>query len=178
VQYTAEKSDQSTSTTKMTSARESSFDSVFTSTIFYSILQTENSPESVFSSGHTTELVLQTSTESVTTTQEYTEIKQISNGTVKCTCVCRHNNYTLEETMKLRKQELSVEKTKLSSTVRKLTSAPDVRESSAVMGKLGVALIVTSAGLLTLGDICSVSWFIYNVLKKHFKRNLNCREEK
>jgi biopolymer transport protein ExbB/TolQ len=75
--------------------------------------------------------------------------------------------------MELRKRELLVEKTKLSSTVRKLTSAPDVRESSAVMGKLGVALIVTVAGLLTFVDICSVSLFIYNVLKKQF----DCQEE-
>jgi hypothetical protein len=164
---TAEKSEQSTTTTKITSSRESSLSSLLTSTIFYSTSQTENSPETAFSSGQTTQPASHTSTENVITTQEYTEVKQISNGTVKCICVCRQNNHTLEETMELRKRELLEEKTKLSSTVRKLTSAPDVRESSAVMGKLGVALIITTAGLLTLVDICSVSLFIYNVLKQH-----------
>jgi hypothetical protein len=169
-------SELSTSTVALTSLQDSSPNSLSTSKDS-SAPQTASSSETAFSSIQTTQPTSQTSTESHITTQEYTEVKQISNGTIKCTCICRHNNHTLEETMELRKRELLVEKTKLSSTVRKLTSAPDVRESSAVMGKLGIAIIVTVAGLLTFVDICSVSLFIYNVLRKQFDRHLAYQEE-
>lgn len=65
-----------------------------------------------------------------------------------CTCVCKFVNQTLHESIDNRRKDLILNKTKLTSTVRKLSSAQDFRMSSEVIGV--VAIIV----LVMIGVVC------------------------
>lgn len=64
-----------------------------------------------------------------------------------CVCVCKYTNQTLEDSMEKRRKQLLLNKTELSSNIRKRMSAPDPRKSSKVVGTV-VAIILVVFGLL------------------------------
>nr|XP_022325995.1 uncharacterized protein LOC111125970 [Crassostrea virginica] len=87
-----------------------------------------------------------------------------------CHCVCPSTaNMSSKDLLMQRideiKEELTVVKTSLSSSVRKRTSAPDERQSSATMGKVGICIIVGTLFSLVAGDICCVVNIMVKLLK-------------
>ncbi|XP_048775470.2 uncharacterized protein LOC125680071 [Ostrea edulis] len=82
----------------------------------------------------------------------------------QCHCICSTNsgNITTEalnQKISEIKRTLTVNKTSLSSTVRKKTSAPDSRTSSAGMGVLGICLIIILITALVASDLfCFISF--------------------
>lgn len=67
--------------------------------------------------------------------------------------------------MQQRKSELTVDTEALSSTLRKLSSAPDSRPTSTAIGAVGAAMIGVLAAFIVLPDLFSV---LYSILK-YFK---------
>ena len=109
-----------------------------------------------------------------------------------CPCRCEHRrkleywasqilpNYTKEELQKVLeptleriRQELKVNKTNLSSNLRKLTSAQDKRPSSGAMGWLAIVFIAVVVGLVILIDIVWIKQRLVDVgwLRKENKAN-------
>ncbi|XP_022290329.2 uncharacterized protein LOC111101966 [Crassostrea virginica] len=80
----------------------------------------------------------------------------VINGTMECICVCRDTNRTLEEIVEQRKNELMVDTETLSSTYRKLSSAPDNRSSSKAIGAIGASVLGVFVALIVLPDLCVV----------------------
>lgn len=64
-----------------------------------------------------------------------------------CVCVCKLVNQTLEESIKKRRNELILNRTKLSSYMRKRTSAQDNRKTSRIVG-IVAAIILVMYGVL------------------------------
>lgn len=89
----------------------------------------------------------------------------VSNGSIDCVCVCKDTNQTVDEMMQQRKSELTVDTEALSSTLRKLSSAPDSRPTSTAIGAVGTAMIGVLAAFIVLPDLFSV---LYSILK-YFK---------
>lgn len=91
-------------------------------------------------------------------------------------CICRCSDIDsvtdkdLQIEIKKIKQELAVDTTKLSSTVRRLRSADDKRTSSRAIGSVAVAIVVTVPFLIFLFDlpviIAHVTKSKRNVLKR------------
>ncbi|XP_069128910.1 secretory phospholipase A2 receptor-like [Argopecten irradians] len=91
--------------------------------------------------------------------------KQQSTNEFDCTCRCARLgknmivNMTLEELQlavaKL-KSELSVNKSSLSSFIRRKTSAGDQRESASIVGYVGSAIICVILGLVIVADLPTV----------------------
>lgn len=81
-----------------------------------------------------------------------------------CVCVCKYVNQTLDESIERRRKELIINKTRLSSTIRKLTSAPDYRKSVEVIGTLAIVVLVVLGLFLFCSDVCSIMSFVW--LKK------------
>ena len=78
----------------------------------------------------------------------------------------------LMEAVKQLKQELAVDKSELSSTIRKKTSAPDERPSSKGLGVLGIVMLTGIGCMLVAADA--------RVLVRDFKncfRNLGILKE-
>lgn len=82
-----------------------------------------------------------------------------STDSIPCVCVCKDENETTGEAIKKRRNELFLNKTKLSSAIRKLTSAQDYRMSSKVIGTISVIILVLLGMLFFCADICSVLLF-------------------
>ena len=71
-------------------------------------------------------------------------------------CLCKHDakvNLTLQEKITELIAELTVEKTELSSQIRKFTSAKDDRPSSQNMGVMASVLLAVSLGLICGFDL-------------------------
>lgn len=78
-----------------------------------------------------------------------------------CVCVCKYVNLTLDESIERRRKELIMNKTRLSSTIRKLTSAPDYRKSVEVIGTLAIVVLVVLGLFLFCSDVCSIMSFVW-----------------
>lgn len=78
--------------------------------------------------------------------------KNILNGSL-CVCVCKYTNQTLEDSMEKRRKQLLLNKTELSSNIRKRMSAPDPRKSSTVVGTVAVIILVVFGLLFLSADI-------------------------
>lgn len=70
-----------------------------------------------------------------------------------CVCVCKHANQTIQESIEKRRKELILNKTQLSSNIRKRTSAGDNRKTSRVVGTVGVIILVLYGLLFFFADI-------------------------
>lgn len=98
---------------------------------------TSSIPQSTTNIQGITILLSATKPESFTKTTNYTtdlDKEDIAIGNKSCVCVCKYINQTLDELIGRRRKELVLNKTRLSSTVRKLTSASDYRTSVEVIG--------------------------------------------
>lgn len=72
-----------------------------------------------------------------------------------CVCVCKYINQTLEESIEKRRRELILNKTELSSNIRKRTSTPDTRKTSRVVGTVAAIILVIYGLLFFCTDICT-----------------------
>lgn len=86
---------------------------------------------------------------------------KVSTAIIPCVCLCKDVNQTTEEAIERRRNELFLNKTKLSSAIRKLTSAQDNRMSSKVIGTVSVIILVLLGMLLFCADICFVVLFFF-----------------
>lgn len=93
----------------------------------------------------------------------------IVNSTL-CVCVCNYVNQTVEESKERRRKELTVNKTQISSFIRKLTSATDDRKVSELIGTVAIIIMVIFGLIIAYADICSV-------LSMRFSKRTNCRKE-
>ncbi|XP_071128148.1 uncharacterized protein [Mytilus edulis] len=75
----------------------------------------------------------------------------------------------LEPVIRQIQDELKVNKSKLSSTIRKLTSAKDDRKSSQTIGFFGAVFISVVFGMVVLIDIVMLKQHIENIWKKSSK---------
>lgn len=78
----------------------------------------------------------------------------IVNSTL-CFCVCKNTNQTVEESIKIRRKKLTLNKTQLSSFIRKLSSAQDDRRMSGIIGVIAIVTLVLFGLFLCVADICS-----------------------
>lgn len=78
--------------------------------------------------------------------------KNILNRSL-CFCVCKYTNQTLEDSMEKRRKQLLLNKTELSSNIRKRISAPDPRTSSKVVGTMAAIILVVFGLLFFSADI-------------------------
>lgn len=86
---------------------------------------------------------------------------------VKCVCVCKFTNQSLEDSIKIRKKELAVDRSSLTTVVRKLNSARDIRKSSKAIGALSVIVLITCGALVIFPDVFTCLNFLYkSILKK------------
>ena len=86
---------------------------------------------------------------------------------VECVCVCKFTNQSLEDSIKIRKKELAVDKGSLTTAVRKLNSAKDIRKSSKAIGVLSVIVLITCGVLVICPDVFTCLNFLYkSILKK------------
>ncbi|CAG2247874.1 unnamed protein product [Mytilus edulis] len=112
------------------------------------------------------------------------------NATNMCPCTCEYRrkleywgskiipNRTKEELLKELeselqkiKKELAVNKTQLSSSIRRRTSAPDKRKSSETMGLAGAAFICIVVGVVVLVDLLSLVKFVKSTITSwNFKK--------
>lgn len=95
----------------------------------------------------TTKTALTTST--VTDEITYT----IDTNNTFCTCVCKFVNQTLQESIDNRRKDLILNKTKLASSIRKLSSAQDFRMSSEVIGVVAIIVLVMFGVLCFCVDV-------------------------
>lgn len=70
-----------------------------------------------------------------------------------CVCVCKYVNQTMETSIRERRKELTLDKIKLSSYMRKHTSARDSRKTSRVFGFMAVIILVMYGVLFFCTDI-------------------------
>lgn len=89
-----------------------------------------------------------------------------STAIAPCVCVCKDVNQTTEEAIERRRSELFLNKTNLSSAIRKLTSAQDYRMSSKVIGTVSIIILVLLGMLFFCADICSVLLFFLRTCLK------------
>lgn len=77
-----------------------------------------------------------------------------------CVCVCKYVNQTLDESIERRRKELIINKTRLSSTIRRLTSASDYRMSVEVVGTVAIIALILFGLFLFCSDVCSIMSFV------------------
>lgn len=75
----------------------------------------------------------------------------------------------MEKSIENRRKELTVNKLGLSSTIRKKTSAQDIRVSSKVIGSVAILILVVFGLFLFLGDIISVFYFVFAKIRNKDK---------
>ncbi|KAK3105681.1 hypothetical protein FSP39_003154 [Pinctada imbricata] len=86
-------------------------------------------------------------------------------GEPECRCVCVEQNITLEAKIEQLKNELTINRTQLSSTRRKLVCAEDPRESATRVGLIGISFIGALGIFLVSGDFISVVSYIIGVIR-------------
>ncbi|VDI49834.1 Hypothetical predicted protein [Mytilus galloprovincialis] len=106
-------------------------------------------------------------TSSFTTTQQ----RFTTNNTGKTPyCVCTCNNVTkqvsLQESINEIVNEIKVDKSRTSSYTRKHTSAWDSRKSSASIGFVGIAILISVASLIVCLDSTSLIYRVCALLRK------------
>ncbi|XP_060600619.1 uncharacterized protein LOC132754047 [Ruditapes philippinarum] len=130
----------------------------------------------------------------VESTTSITTLTTTPAPTDECECECwlynllygdsPYNNLSYDQiedalknvTKKIEK-ELSVNKSTLSSTIRRKTSAQDDRPSATAIGySLGVALLVSSLGAILLSDLPKVI-SSFSILRDNFKSRFGSQEE-
>lgn len=123
-------------------------------------LQSTTMPQTTTLTGSTTFQATTTGIHSTTEpypttilTMDVTTQNIIVNSTL-CFCVCRNSNQTLKESVERRRKELTVNKTQISSFIRKLTSAQDGRKMSEVIGIIAIIILVLFGLILCCVDIC------------------------
>lgn len=93
-------------------------------------------------------------------TTESKRKRVISDGTENnvtlCPCVCTNASRSLSESIEMRRNKLKVNKTALTSSIRRRTSASDHRMSSRVIGAVGIIIIVIFGMLIICSDVFSV----------------------
>ncbi|CAC5390345.1 unnamed protein product [Mytilus coruscus] len=147
-----------------------------TSTEKTSVHQT---PENVLTSAlevttshvHTTTLQPETTTLAKSSIFPTTQKKFTTNTTGKTPyCVCACNNVTkqisLQESINEIVNEIQVDTSKTSSYTRKHTSAWDSRKSSASIGIVGIAILISIASLLLCLDSTSLIYRVFALLRK------------
>ena len=93
-----------------------------------------------------------------------------------CTCDCHIHevitNYNLVRNVPVTKirNALIIDKKKLSSTKRKLTSAPDKRTSASVVGYTGVLVLTLVLGIVIVSDIVNYVSCTGNEKKERTKK--------
>lgn len=86
----------------------------------------------------TTVTWLTTFTSSSNTITTHDTTQKAMNNTL-CVCVCKYANQTIQESIEKRRKELILNKTELSSYMRKRTSARDNRKTSRVVGTVALS---------------------------------------
>ncbi|VDH90654.1 Hypothetical predicted protein, partial [Mytilus galloprovincialis] len=119
---------------------------------------------------------VQTSTSQTETTSETdifsTEQKEVTTKNTGKTpyCVCTCNNVTkqisVEESINEIVNEIKIDKLKTSSYTRKHTSAWDSRKSSASIGFVGIAILISIAGLIVCLDTASLIHRVFEMIRK------------
>ena len=118
------------------------------------------------------------STSVAPTTAVSTVLQTIS----KCACLCNDlktlyrnvsidpefANLTSEEILEKIIEKLRVNKSTLSATIRKKTSATDNRPSSVSVGAIAVVLIATVFGLLVAGDGVKLATYVVQKINSFF----------
>ncbi|XP_062586016.1 uncharacterized protein LOC134247700 [Saccostrea cucullata] len=108
---------------------------------------------------------LETSTDTTTyfyqvsnsTTTDYMLTDATTKARYNCSCICPTNSMNISDEMLNQKvadirKKLTVNKTSLSSTTRKKTSAPDNRQTSVAMGTVGICVITMVITSLVVSD--------------------------
>ncbi|XP_056017033.1 uncharacterized protein LOC125674516 [Ostrea edulis] len=94
----------------------------------------------------------------------------VTNGTVKCVCVCTETNKTLGEIMSQRKKALTVDTENLSSTTRKFISAPDFRMTSQAIGAVGASILGCVMAAIVLPDLCVTAYYVIHMINKCIRK--------
>lgn len=98
----------------------------------------------------------------------------------QCLCACSMvSNITMEglqQKISQIKKNLTVNKTSLSSSLRKKTSASDERQSSAGLGILGMCIIIGTLFALIASDMFYAGLFIIKYMKTKFLNDGNSSE--
>lgn len=87
------------------------------------------------------------------------EVTETYSNATLCPCVCTNASRSLNESIKMRRNELKVNKTALTSSIRRRTSASDHRMSSRVIGAVGIIIIVIFGMMIICSDVLSVFHF-------------------
>ncbi|XP_063413137.1 uncharacterized protein LOC134695701 [Mytilus trossulus] len=106
----------------------------------------------------------------LTTQKEFTTLS--AGKTPYCVCTCNNvtNQMSLEERINEIVNEIKVDRSKTSSFTRKHTSAWDSRKSSASIGYVGIAILISIAFLLLCLDSSSIIYKVFANLKKSSTR--------
>ncbi|VDH93690.1 Hypothetical predicted protein, partial [Mytilus galloprovincialis] len=106
----------------------------------------------------------------LTTQKEFTTVT--AGKTPYCVCTCNNvsKQMSLEERINEIVKEIKVDKSKTSSFTRKHSSAWDSRKSSASIGYVGIAIMISIASLLLCLDSSSLISKVFAKLKKSSTR--------
>lgn len=110
-------------------------------------------PVTTSSSDGTVETTQPSQNVSVSSVADYTEN---NSNVTSCHCICTNASRSLSESIEMRKNELKVNKTALTSFIRRHTSASDHRMSSRMIGAAGIIIIVIFGMLIICSDVFSV----------------------
>ncbi|XP_071089204.1 uncharacterized protein [Haliotis cracherodii] len=90
-----------------------------------------------------------------TTSGAFSDVPNNPSGTMLCTCHCRPSNIT-EERLRSIKQHLAVDRANLSTTRRRMMSAPDHRKSVTAVGCISVGVLCVLLLVLLALDVDQV----------------------
>lgn len=113
----------------------------------------KNPSSSVLCFPDTTTIDMTTKTALTTSTFTDKVTHTIDTNNTFCTCVCKFVNQTLQESIDNRRKDLILNKTKLASSIRKLSSAQDFRMSSEVIGVVAIIVLVMFGVLCFCVDV-------------------------
>ncbi|CAG2186482.1 unnamed protein product [Mytilus edulis] len=101
-----------------------------------------------------------------TTQKKFTTISTVKRPYCICTCSNVTEQISLEESINEIVNEIKVDESKTSSYIRKHTSAWDSRKSSASIGFVGIAIMISIASLLVCLDSASLIFRICGLIRK------------
>lgn len=105
----------------------------------------------------TTSGIQPTTEQNPTTLTMAVTTQNVITSSTFCFCICKNSNQTLKESVEERRKDLSVNKTQISSFIRKLTSAQDDRKMSEVIGIIAIIILVLFGLFLCCVDIFVIS---------------------